>query len=240
MEEFELALDDCLRRLGSGKSSLAQCLARYPGHAAQLRPLLETAVQLQRGKQARPSGAARDRTRAKLTQYIQSHPRQPRNVRLVPRLTFAFLSIALAALMVGTAFAQSALPGQSLYGLKLSSERVWRAAAPNPVTVDIALANRRADEIVQLFEKNPATNANDEIRMDAEAKGLAAYSDVLERLSLEVNGPDDDVIITVLEAHQQRFEHAGLRVPRLDDIVANSRHGQGQNNGNGNGNGNKP
>ena len=54
----------------------------------------------------------------------------------------------------------------------------------------------------------------------------------------EVNGPDDAVILTVLEAHQQRFEHAGIRVPRLDDIVAKSQHGQGH--GNGNGNGNKP
>ena len=238
MEEFELALDDCLRRLGSGRSSLAQCLARYPQHAAQFRPLLETAVQLQRGKQARPSGAARDRTRAKLTQYIQSHPRQPRNVRLVPRLTFAIVSIALAALMVSTAFAQAALPGQPLYGLKISSERVWRAASPDHVAVDIALANRRADEIVQLVEMKPESNTKEGPRMDAEAEGLAAYSVVLDRLSMEVNGPDDAVILTVLEAHQQRFEHAGIRVPRLDDIVAKSQHGQGH--GNGNGNGNKP
>ena len=38
MDELELVLDDCLQRLASGKSSLAQCLARYPQYAAELRP----------------------------------------------------------------------------------------------------------------------------------------------------------------------------------------------------------
>src|SRR5512138_543892 len=107
-EEFEFALDDCLRQLGGGKSSLGQCLALYPQYAAQLRPLLETALRMQRARQARPSGAARDRTRAKLNQYIQSHPRQPRNIRLVPRLAFVMVTLALAVMFAGTAFAQSA------------------------------------------------------------------------------------------------------------------------------------
>ena len=229
MDDFEIALDNCLRQLGGGKSSLAQCLARYPQHAAELRPLLETALQLQRGKQARPSGAARDRTRAKLNQYIQSHPRQPRNVRLVPRLTFIIVSIALAALMVSTAFAQTALPGQPLYALKISSERVWRAASPDRVGVDISIANRRADELIQLAGKDPKGNANQKIHVDAEEQGLAAYTDALDQLSTEANGPDDAVILTVLEAHQKRFEHAGIRVPKLDDIVGKGQHGQGQN-----------
>jgi len=230
MDEFELALDDCLRQLGAGKSSLAKCLARYPQYAAQLRPLLETALQLQRGKEARPSGAARDRTRAKLTEYIQSHPRQPRNVRLVPRLTFVIVALALAVLVAGTAFAQEALPGQTLYPLKLSSERVWRAAAPDPVAVDITIANRRADELLQLAEKSQKNDANKHDRLDAEAAGIAAYTDVLDRLSGEVMDSNDAELITALEAHQQKFEHAGIRVPKLDDIVAKSR-GQGQGKG---------
>src|SRR5512146_1233597 len=143
MDELELALDDCLQRLASGKLSLGQCLARYPQYASELRPILETALRVQQGKNVRPSGAMRARTRARLAQHIERHPRQPRKIRVVPRLAFALVSVALALILVGTAFAQAALPGQVLYRLKLSTERAWRAASPNPVSTDLLLADRR-------------------------------------------------------------------------------------------------
>ena len=228
MDEFELALDECLQQLGSGKSSLGQCLARYPQFAAELRPLLETALRLQRGRGARPSGPARDRARSRLTEYIQSHPRQPRNVRLVPRLAFVVVALALAVLFAGTAFAQNALPGETLYRFKISSERVWRAASPDPVAVDITLADRRANEILTIAGKGSRDEGNPRGREEAEAAGVAAYNDVLDRLSTESKGHEDTAILNVLEAHQKKFEHAGVRVPRLDEFVAASQHGQGQ------------
>jgi hypothetical protein len=79
MYEFELVLDDCLQELSAGKSSLGQCLTRYPKYAAELRPLLETALRLQQGKGGKPSGAVRDRTRGTLAGYIRSHPRDTRH-----------------------------------------------------------------------------------------------------------------------------------------------------------------
>src|SRR5512146_1090206 len=119
MDELENALDDCLQRLASGKTTLAQCLARYPQHANELRPMLEAALQVRRGKDVRPSGAVRDRTRTKLMKHIATHPRQPRTIRVVPRLAFSLVGVVLALLMAGTAAAQGAMPGQALYGLKL-------------------------------------------------------------------------------------------------------------------------
>ncbi len=236
-EQFELALDDCLRRLGGGKASLGQCLALYPQHAAELRPLLQTALRMQRGKQARPSGAARDRTRARLTEYIQTHPRQPRNVRLVPRLAFVMVALALAVMFVGTAFAQDALPGQPLYAVKISSERIWRAASPDPVSVDISIADRRANELLVIAEKKPQSETNHKLQDVAEEQGIAAYTDVLDRLAQEAKGPNDAVILVILEAHQQKFEHAGIDVPKLNQIVDQSQHGQGQGQGQGPNNG---
>src|SRR5512135_1073625 len=122
MDELELALDECLRQLASGKVSLGQCLARYPQYATELRPILETAMRVQQGKVMRPSGAVRARARRKIANYIETHPRQPRKVRVVPRLAFVMVTLALALMLVGTGFAQAALPGQPLYRLKLSTE----------------------------------------------------------------------------------------------------------------------
>src|SRR5512135_1530590 len=131
MEELELALDNCLQQLAAGKASLAQCLSRYPQFAAELRPLLETALRFRQGKALHPSGAVRDRTRARLVSHMRTHP-QPRPIRALPRLAFGMAGIVLALGLVSTAAAQSALPGQPLYAWKLTTERAWRATSPDP------------------------------------------------------------------------------------------------------------
>jgi hypothetical protein len=230
MDNFELALDDCLQQLSAGKFSLGQCLRRYPEYAAELRPLLEAALQLQRGKKVRPSGAARDRTRSKLTDYIEAHPRRPRNLKQVPRLVFVALSLVLALVVAVPAFAQDALPGQALYALKLTTERAWRAAAPDPAAADLTLADRRTDEILALAN-NQAHAARDDSSTLAESEGIAAYTDVLTRLETETTGPDGAHILKVLQAHQEKLLHAGIRVPELDHILlsAGSQNGGGHN-----------
>lgn len=243
MDELERALDDCLQRLGSGKASLAQCLARYPEYAAELRPMLEAGLELKRGKQLRPSGAVRNRARAKLMAHIEAHPRQSRRIQIVPRLAFAFIAMVLALFLVGTGVAQAAMPGDPLYGLKLTSEQAWRAAAPDPVSVDLFLASRRADELVALAGK-PATTPkeNQASKAGTEAQVLAAYTDVLSRLAKETDKVHADKIMSELQSHQTELSEAGIHVTELDEIIvthgqSQENHGQGQGNGNGNGNG---
>ncbi len=222
MDDVELALDDCLQRLAAGTSSLGQCLARYPQYAAELRPLLVTALQLQQGRQLRPSGAMRDRARVKLARHMDSHPRR-RKSRPIPRLAFAMAALALAVLTAGTAFAQTALPGQTLYDLKLSTERIWRAASSDPMAVDLSLADRRADELV-IIAGDQSRNAGDK---DAESVGIAAYTDVLDRLAAEADGPDSEHVLSVLELHQQKLSQAGVHVPELDKIVEHGKSEKG-------------
>jgi hypothetical protein len=222
MDNLELALDDCLQQLAAGKSSLGQCLARYPQYAAELRPLLETALRLQQGKQVRPSGAMRDRARFRLAKHIDLHPR--RRVPAVPRLAIGFAALALALMAVTTAFAQAALPGQTLYALKLSTERAWRAASPDPVAVDLSLADRRADELIQLtHQRNQDVSSKHD-----ESLGIAAYNDVLTRLSSESSGAKGADVLTALENHQKKLLDAGIHVPELDDIVSHGKSGNGQ------------
>src|SRR5512141_1712376 len=111
MDEIEIALEDCLQQITTGRSSVGQCLSRYPRYAAELRPMLEAAVRLRQGRDVRPSGAMRERTRARLAEHMASHPRQPRKRRRpVPGFALTLLALALAFLAVGTAFAQGALP----------------------------------------------------------------------------------------------------------------------------------
>jgi len=45
-QDLNHALDECLTLLAEKRATLEECLARYPEHAAELRPLLEMALQL--------------------------------------------------------------------------------------------------------------------------------------------------------------------------------------------------
>lgn len=244
MDELELALEDCLQRMSAGKSSLGQCLARYPQHATELRPMLEAAVRLQEGRKLRPSGSVRTRTRGKIMNYIEQHPRQPRTMRAVPRLAFGMVVLALLLMLTGTGFAQAALPGEPLYGLKLTTERAWRAASPDPVATDLFLAGRRAAELVAVVSHRATTPKDVADQSKAEAAGMAAYTDVLNRLAKEAKGPEGDHILRELKQHRDTLSQAGIEVPMLDDIILhgqpdnNGQQGQGQGNGNGNGGGN--
>ncbi len=241
MEELELALDDCLQRLASGKASLAQCLARYPQYAAELRPMLEAALELQRGKAVRPSGAVRDRTRAKLQQHIKAHPRQPRKIQVVPRLAFMLVILAFALLAAGTGAAQGAMPGQILYGLKLSSERAWRAAAPDPVAADLYLADRHAKELMAVASWQPASSAGTGIsQSDAEAQAMGAYVEVLDRLATETTAINANSVLAELQEHHDKLLRVGIHVQRLDDLISHSGPPSEPGQGNGQDNGNKP
>ncbi len=243
MDELELALDDCLQKITTGKSSLAQCLARYPQYADQLRPMLEAALQVQRGKQVRPSGTVRDRTRAKVRNYVEEHPRQPRKAQAAPRLAFILVLAVLALFLVGAAAAQSAMPGQPLYGLKLSTERAWRAAYPDPVAADLMLADRHANELIEVAGYASAVPTNAVYEMDAESQAMGAYVEVLDRLSTEINSNNEGNIVHELKGHQDKLAKAGIHVPKLDEIVGhnpgqNDNQGETGSTGNGNGNSN--
>jgi len=51
-------LDECLALMADGQATLEECLARYPQHAAELRPLLEVALRINRLPQPSSSQSA--------------------------------------------------------------------------------------------------------------------------------------------------------------------------------------
>jgi hypothetical protein len=208
MKDFDLILEDCLERLASGASSLDECLLRYPEHASQLRPLLHSASRLEHVRDVLPSPAFKTRARAQLMAHMQAHPRHRQGMSPFLRLAFNLAVLMLAFLFAGTALAQSALPGEPLYGWKLVSETAWRALSPNPLGTDLALADRRVAELVAVAE-DPQRSA----------MALELYRSVLSRLKSETEAGAHDRILPVLQAHQSLLLQAGLSVPELDAYV---------------------
>lgn len=196
MNEFDQILDKCMDDLASGASTLDECLLRYPEHAARLESVLQTAIMLEQGRNVKPSAAFRARTRAKLTLHMQANPRgNNRAAFTFWKFAAGLAVITLTLLATGTAYAQSAFPGDSFYQWKLASELAWRAVSPNPLATDIAIANRRIDEM-NMFSNDPARRA----------QALQGYQEVVKRLESELDTETLNRILPLIEITQEPGE----------------------------------
>jgi hypothetical protein len=211
MAEFDLVLDECITLVVGGRASVEDCLARHPAQAEQLKPLLERAAGFAAGRRVEPGSGYRARARADLYAYMRSHPRRPGPAAAAPfwKVAVSLAALALFLLATTTAFAQNAMPGGELYGLKTASEAVWRALAPDPVSVDLAVADRRAREIVQVAAVP-----------SLEARTLDQYELVVKRLISEMNPENTDLILPALQAERAALAAHGIAVPALDHFLA--------------------
>lgn len=210
MNDFDEILEQSIDKIASGESTVEEILARNPSDASELEPYLRSAERLQRGRAVMPSPIFASRLRSELMRKIEATP--PR----VTRLPFVFqrmaLNVGVLLLMMAvitTAFAQMALPGESLYGLKIASERVWRTMSIDPLGTDLELANRRVNEYVAV--------SRDETRR---ARVLNSYRDLLVRFQTEEDEQERDRIQRALRTQQDDLRKVGLSIPELDSYFA--------------------
>ncbi|HEY76953.1 MAG TPA: hypothetical protein G4O00_12420 [Thermoflexia bacterium] len=75
-KDLDHALDESLTLLAEGRATLEECLARYPEHAAELRPLLETALQLRRAPRPTSRPAAFAAGKQRMLQALEEKKRR--------------------------------------------------------------------------------------------------------------------------------------------------------------------
>ena len=209
MKDLQRILEDCLKRLSKGTASLDECLRRYPEQAEQLEPLLKTTLLLNSKPNLMPSPTFNAFGRFALIRFAKAHPRQPRGIALSWRTAMATLVLAFALLVTGTVHAQSAMPGDTYYEWKRTSELAWRAVAPNSVAVDIALSERRLAEWIAVA--------------DDPVLGVSAkenYQAALSRLDSNNNEENFGLIVAALQSQQQALNSAGLSTLELDELLA--------------------
>jgi hypothetical protein len=209
MTEFEKILEECLREVEQGHSNIDQCLRRYPKYAQQLEPVLLTSAYLQHGSEARPSAAFKGRVRSKLIRQMYARPRKPaRPGFMFMRLVGSLAAMILALLIAGTAYAQGVLPGSTFYPWKLASENAWRTVSSNPAETDLAIAQRRLDELIAV--------RNDSVLY---AQALQAYLEVSARLKSEIDTGNEARILTALDAQVEELNQSGIALPSIDQSV---------------------
>lgn len=205
--ELETILDACVDEIEEGTSNIDECLARYPQHAAQLKPLLAAATKLARAREIVPNPAYKARARRQLNVYMQQYPQRRRVSPVLWRFSIAFATVMLLFLASGTAFAQGARPGDALYNWKLTSENVWRFTSSDQLGVDLTLADRRVNELVW------ASDSGDQVRRE---RALQNY----EKLLIKFRSVEDPIaqarIAPVLKSQYELLYEAGIVTPELE------------------------
>jgi len=203
--DLETILDACLNQIEEGGSSIEECLRRYPEHAAQLQPLLQAATRLARGREVVPEPAYRMRARSQLNLHMQENPQPKRVSPVFWRFSIAFVTVLMLFIASGTAFAQKAVPGDALYNWKLTSENVWRLTSRDDLGVDIALSNRRMNELLVV--------SGDETRR---VWAIQNYEKLLMKFRTAEDEDDRARILPVLRAQHQALIEAGILIPELE------------------------
>src|SRR5574341_285821 len=209
MNNIDTIFEECLSQIEEGESTLDECLARYPEHASELASLLRASAKLARGGAVMPSPDFKARTRTELNAYIHAHPRSKPPVPFVWRLAFNALTTILAFCILGTAIAQRALPGDTLYSWKLTSEDVWRAVSIDQLQTDLTLSNRRVKELVRVY--------GDEKRREWAVEN---YEKMLVKFKSDENVAHQERIIPVLRLHQESLSQIGISIPELDNYFS--------------------
>lgn len=210
MNNLDEILELCLDQIASGESTAEECLALHPQLAAELQPYLAAAERLKRGRAIQPSPVFAARLRSDLMRKTQAKPRTVWGIPVFFRqmaLNVAILVLAFAG--VNTVFAQSALPGEPLYGWKLATENIWRVVTTDPVGTELEISNRRIDEF--------AVVSKDEARR---ARVLNSYHDLLVRLRTEQDEQERARILETLRSHQDSLKEKGLAIQELDEYLA--------------------
>jgi hypothetical protein len=162
-KEFDNILDDCLERLLVKGESLEQCLEHYPAQAAELRPLLETALAAREASAIQPRPDFRARARYQFHSALKEmavgksraswgwFPRWATVVAVVLALVLAGGGTVLAA--------DGSMPDSPLYSVKLATEQVRLALIPSQMgkaRLCAELADRRVVEIAYMADKGDA------------------------------------------------------------------------------------
>ncbi len=158
-QKLEDILDKCLGQMLDGES-IEACLNAYPEQASELAPLLKTSRAFIRNSSAiqpAPEFKARVHSRLRAMSYAKQEKaeRSKRTPAWHRKWLLAIASVLVVLLVsVGTVAAStSALPGKSLYPIKLAGEQVRLTLAFSDIDkakLHIQFSERRVIEIAEM------------------------------------------------------------------------------------------
>ncbi|MFH1031002.1 MAG: DUF5667 domain-containing protein [Chloroflexota bacterium] len=178
--EFDDILNECMERLLSGET-LEQCLRSFPDYASQLKPLLETTLEVKKVSALQPSLEFKEKARKELhTALREMKPKRRPFFILQPRWAIAITAVILFLLAGGGTVAAGSvsMPDEPFYPVKLATEQMRLKLTPSALgkaELYARFANVRVLEIEQMAKENkPQQIVETAQRLDSVLADLAA------------------------------------------------------------------
>jgi len=237
---IDQALENCLETLTKPNQSIESCAAVYPGQDIELVDLLGLAQSLTTLNQISPRAQfvenAAQRLVAKLPdRNVAYHERtrpikRKRQLNLDFRAGFRIARYAIAVLLVlsilssGTALAaNSAAPGDLLYGIDLAVERIQLNLATSPEAI-ARLHLKQADE--RLVEADKRLVAGDVRNGNSALEAYESAVDAVASLAANEGGPEQEKLMGLLETALER--HHTILEDLFDKVPEQAKFGIGQ------------
>lgn len=233
-------VEECLELLGHGRS-LEECLERYPKEAAELEPILRTAVSARSDWALDLPLAARARVRGRVMAGWDRRQEPKRwnihipspfpSLALFPRWAFVAASLVLVLVLGGlgtNSAAADTVPGDILYPIKEFREaaQLWFARSPEAkVEMYTSLVKERVDEVKK-------ASAREQADLHAISDALARMEGHLTALNAVVenklaDSAAEEVDLGFVEALQRSASEqdtvGGLLEKALDEVPAEAR-----------------
>jgi hypothetical protein len=185
-KQFNNILNECLERLLTGQETVEQCLQRYPEFAAELEPLLRTAVMMNKAADVKPSAEFRARARYQMQLKMTQAKTPLRITRAVPRWAIAVCTVMLVFVLGGGTVlaAANTMPGNPLYAVKLATENIQVKLAGSEARkaeLYLAMTNERVTEMTWMVNNSKTQN------LEAAAQRLNDYYVKISELPLAGN-----------------------------------------------------
>ncbi len=161
-KQFDNILDECLERVCIKGETIEQCLASYPEQAAELEPLLLTAMLAKKASSIEPRPEFREKARyqfrAALQEMETKRERRFFSFNWQPRWATVVVSILIFVLASGgtVAAAGNSMPDDTLYQVKLATEKARLLLTPSALgkaELYAKLVDKRVSEIVNMAGK---------------------------------------------------------------------------------------
>jgi hypothetical protein len=239
----EEILANCIEEIRNGKSTIEDCISRYPEIGEELRSSLLMAAAI-KPDEVMPSLEFIQRARRQL--FIEMQPALEKKSRrtsrwylLAPVKWIAGVLIGLVAFSAaggGTVYAsQSSLPGDVLYPVKTAAEKLQLAVtwgSDAKANLHLTLAQRRIDEVTQQVQQNRDINVqalgtveqqlNDAIKELSNSRDTAANDKILSKFSTATLNQQitlEQVLVNAPDSSKPALNIA-LTVTRRGNLVA--------------------
>ncbi|MBK8023263.1 MAG: hypothetical protein IPK19_18000 [Chloroflexi bacterium] len=184
------ALNGSIDRLNAG-GNVRDCLRAHPRYATELEPLLRLGLAVRElvneNDRAAEAAIERQRFRVERAAAMMTAGRTRRRTWIMPGAAarwIASLALIVVLLAGGTALlAESSLPGDALYGLKLWTESARLTLLPNDLALADGFAARRIDEAEALVRlRRQAT-----VTLTGTVEAILTDGLVIEGLTVQAN-----------------------------------------------------